>query len=52
MFINFIAHSSEEGSTCINEHRQIYEAIMAGNADKARQASVNHLLDSKHRLSS
>ncbi|AXY00761.1 FadR/GntR family transcriptional regulator [Vibrio alfacsensis] len=50
MFINFIAHSSEEGSTCIKEHRQIYDAIMAGNADKARQASANHLLDSKHRL--
>ncbi|EGA70600.1 putative transcriptional regulator [Vibrio sinaloensis DSM 21326] len=50
MFVNFIAHSSEEGSTCINEHRQIYEAIMAGNSDKARQASANHLLDSNHRL--
>ncbi|UQA51708.1 MULTISPECIES: FadR/GntR family transcriptional regulator [Vibrio] len=50
MFVNFIAHSSEEGSTCIKEHRQIYDAIMAGNADKARQASANHLLDSKHRL--
>ncbi|WP_343291280.1 FadR/GntR family transcriptional regulator [Vibrio harveyi] len=50
MFVNFIAHSSEEGSTCIKEHRQIYDAIMAGNPDKARQASANHLLDSKHRL--
>ena len=50
MFVNFIAHSSEEGSTCINEHREIYDAIMAGNAEKARQASANHLLDSKHRL--
>jgi DNA-binding FadR family transcriptional regulator len=50
MFENFIAHSSEEGSTCIEEHRQIYDAIMAGNSDKARSASANHLLDSKHRL--
>ncbi|MEF1210800.1 FadR/GntR family transcriptional regulator [Vibrio alginolyticus] len=50
MFINFIAHSSEEGNTCIEEHREIYEAIMAGNAEKARQASANHLLESKHRL--
>ena len=50
MFINFIVHSSEEGSTCIEEHRQIYEAIMAGNADKARQASANHLQEAKHRL--
>lgn len=52
MFVNFIAHSSEEGSTCINEHREIYDAIMAGNAEKARQASANHLLDSKHRIKS
>lgn len=50
MFVNFIAHSSEEGSTCINEHRHIYDAIMAGNPDKARQASIVHLQDSKHRL--
>ncbi|MFM2587115.1 FadR/GntR family transcriptional regulator [Vibrio sp. TBV020] len=50
MFVNFIAHSSEEGSTCIKEHRQIYDAIMAGNSEKARQASANHLLDSNHRL--
>ncbi|MGL6259681.1 FadR/GntR family transcriptional regulator [Vibrio sp. WXL103] len=50
MFINFIAHSSEEGSTCINEHRQIYDAIMAGNADKARIASSRHLIADNHRL--
>lgn len=50
MFVNFIAHSSEEGSTCIKEHRQIYDAIMAGNAEKARQASANHLNESNHRL--
>ena len=50
MFVNFISHSSEEGSTCIEEHRQIYEAIMAGNSDKARQASASHLLETNHRL--
>lgn len=50
MFVNFIAYSSEDGNTCIKEHRQIYDAIMAGNADKARLASTNHLLDSNHRL--
>ncbi|MFA0350625.1 FadR/GntR family transcriptional regulator, partial [Vibrio sp. 10N.222.55.C6] len=50
MFVNFISHSSEEGSTCINEHRQIYEAIMAGNSDKARHASASHLLETNHRL--
>lgn len=43
MFNNFIVHSSEQGSTCIQEHRAIYEAIMAGNSDKARQVSASHL---------
>jgi DNA-binding FadR family transcriptional regulator len=50
MFINFIAYSSEEGSTCINEHRHIYDAIMAGNSEKARQASASHLQATNHRL--
>ncbi|MEZ8479643.1 FadR/GntR family transcriptional regulator [Vibrio splendidus] len=50
MFINFIVHSSEEGSTCINEHRRIYEAIMAGDSDKARGVSAAHLQDANHRL--
>ncbi|OBT07907.1 GntR family transcriptional regulator [Vibrio sp. UCD-FRSSP16_10] len=50
MFVNFIVHSSEEGNTCINEHREIYDAIMAGNSDKARQASAEHLQEGNHRL--
>ncbi len=50
MFKNFLAHSSKEGGVCLKEHRDIYEAIMAGNADKARQLSANHLQSSKHRL--
>ncbi|MDN3699723.1 FadR/GntR family transcriptional regulator [Vibrio artabrorum] len=50
MFVNFIVHSSEEGSTCINEHRRIYEAIMAGDSDKARLMSTAHLQDANHRL--
>ncbi|MBT9239790.1 FadR/GntR family transcriptional regulator [Vibrio splendidus] len=50
MFVNFIVHSSEEGSTCINEHRRIYEAIMAGDCDKARVVSAAHLQDANHRL--
>ncbi|OED81688.1 GntR family transcriptional regulator [Vibrio cyclitrophicus ZF65] len=50
MFVNFIVHSSEEGSTCINEHRRIYEAIMAGDSDKARVVSAAHLQDANHRL--
>ncbi|WP_215405338.1 FadR/GntR family transcriptional regulator [Vibrio gigantis] len=50
MFVNFIVHSSEEGSTCINEHRRIYEAIMAGDGEKARTMSAAHLQDANHRL--
>lgn len=50
MFINFFAHSSQEGDVCLREHREIYEAIMAGNADKARRVSSEHLQSSKHRL--
>ncbi len=50
MFRNFFAHSSKEGGVCLKEHRGIYEAIMAGNADKARMLSANHLQSSKHRL--
>lgn len=51
MFVNFIIHSSEEGSTCIKQHREIYDAIMAGNSDKARLASADHLHESNHRVS-
>lgn len=50
MFVNFISHSSQEGRTCINEHRNIYEAIMAGNAEKAKRTSMEHLQPSNHRL--
>lgn len=50
MFKSFIGHSSEEGGTCIEEHREIYTAIMAGNVAKARQANINLLNNSNHRL--
>ncbi|OEF23169.1 FadR/GntR family transcriptional regulator [Vibrio rumoiensis] len=50
MYKNFIVHSSQKGDLCLQEHRNIYEAIMAGNADKARTCSANHLQESKHRL--
>lgn len=52
MFKSFISHSSEKGSTCISEHRAIYSAIMAGDADKARQANIALLTKSKRRLPS
>lgn len=50
MFESFIGHSSEEGGTCIEEHRAIYTAIMAGDADKAREANIMLLKNSNHRL--
>ena len=50
MFKSFISHSSEEGGTCIAEHKDIYDAIMAGQADKARAANLALLNNSKHRL--
>lgn len=50
MFASFIEHSSEEGGTCIKEHREIYQAIMAGDANKARQANIDLLNNSNHRL--
>ncbi|MGF1681436.1 FadR/GntR family transcriptional regulator [Photobacterium minamisatsumaniensis] len=52
IFMSFIHHSSKDGGVCINEHRAIYDAIMAGNADKARQASQQLLQEEKHRLPS
>ena len=50
MFKSFIGHSSEKGGTCIKEHRAIYTAIMAGDAEKARQANVELLTNTNHRL--
>lgn len=50
MFRTFIIHSSQEGDMCLEEHRRIYEAIMAGNSELARTASLDHLQSSKHRL--
>jgi len=50
IFTGFIDHSSEEGGTCMKDHRAIYTAIMAGDAEKARQANIDLLVNSKHRL--
>lgn len=52
MFKSFIDHSSEMGGTCIEEHREIYRAIMAGDANKARQANIKLLSNSNHRFPS
>ncbi|PKF63301.1 GntR family transcriptional regulator [Psychromonas sp. psych-6C06] len=50
IFKSFINHSSQEGGACIEEHRDIYLAIMAGKAEKARNASRFLLVEEKHRL--
>ncbi|NOI23187.1 FadR/GntR family transcriptional regulator [Vibrio mediterranei] len=43
MLVNFIPLSSNSGAICMNEYQVIYEAIMAGDSDKAREASLAHL---------
>ncbi|MBR9728919.1 FadR/GntR family transcriptional regulator [Shewanella intestini] len=50
MFKSYFHHASKRGTTCIEEHRAIYEAIMAGNSEKARQASQALLTASDHEL--
>ncbi|WP_299595195.1 FadR/GntR family transcriptional regulator [uncultured Microbulbifer sp.] len=46
----FIRFSSKEGGVCIDEHRQIYEAIMAEDPERAMQASMSLMESHKHRL--
>lgn len=50
IFRSFISHSSKDGGVCIEEHRAIYAAIMAGKADQAREASQFLLVSEKHSL--
>lgn len=52
IFRSFIHHSSKDGGVCIEEHRAIYAAIMAGNPDQAREASRYLLTAEKHSLTS
>ncbi|WP_431786628.1 FadR/GntR family transcriptional regulator [Vibrio harveyi] len=51
IFKLFIDHSAEGGRFCIEEHREIYDAIMAGNGDQARLASHTLLNDENQKLS-
>jgi DNA-binding FadR family transcriptional regulator len=46
----FILYSSKEGGVCLDEHREIYDAIMAGNPDRAHAASMSLMHKDKHRL--
>ncbi len=50
IFRLFIDHSAEGGRFCLDEHQQIYDAIMAGNSDKAKMASHMLLNDDNQRL--
>lgn len=52
IFMSFISHSSKDGGVCIEEHRAIYAAIMAGKEEQARAASQSLLVGEKHRLGS
>ncbi|WP_456294620.1 FadR family transcriptional regulator [Vibrio sp. AK197] len=51
IFKLFINHSSEGGRFCLDEHRVIYDAIMAGNSIQARLASQALLQDDNQKLS-
>jgi len=46
----FISYSSKEGGMCLNEHKCIYEAIMAGDETAAYDASLSLMNGHKHRL--
>ncbi|GAB2648167.1 FadR/GntR family transcriptional regulator [Vibrio panuliri] len=50
IFKLFIDHSAEGGRFCLAEHQAIYDAIMAGNSEKARSASHLLLNDENQRL--
>jgi len=43
IFRRFITSSSKQSGTCIDQHRAIHEAIMAGKEEQARQASQSLL---------
>ncbi len=51
MFKWFIKFSSKDGGVCLKEHRAIYEAIMAGDPERALQANMELMQGHKHRLS-
>lgn len=50
MFKWFIRFSSKDGGMCIQEHRAIYEGIMAGDPQRAFNASRELMQGHKHRL--
>ncbi|USD67312.1 FadR/GntR family transcriptional regulator [Vibrio sp. SCSIO 43136] len=46
----FIDMSAEGGRFCLEEHKMIYDAIMSGDGDKARNASLLLLNDDNQKL--
>lgn len=50
MFKWFFRFSSKDGGVCLSEHREIYEAIMAGDATRATRASMELMNKDKHGL--
>lgn len=50
MFKWFFFFSSKDGGVCINEHREIYEAIMAGDSERAYKSSMAIMHKEKHGL--
>jgi DNA-binding FadR family transcriptional regulator len=46
----FFLFSSKEGGVCIAEHRDMYEAIMAGESERAYNACLSLMHTHKHRL--
>lgn len=51
IFKQFLGESAEGGRFCLAEHKAIYDAIMMGKPDEARQASQVLLQDDNQRLS-
>lgn len=50
IFKQFIDHSAEGGRFCLEEHKAIYDAIMAGRSEDARSASRVLLNDNNQKL--
>lgn len=51
MFKWFFLFSSKDGGVCLDEHREIYDAIMAGDSERAFNASMSLMHKDKHGLS-
>ncbi|WP_432452946.1 MULTISPECIES: FadR/GntR family transcriptional regulator [unclassified Agarivorans] len=40
MYVHYFKYASQDGHTCMPEHTAIYQSIMAGDAEQARQANL------------